>query len=82
MIRGTFLRAAAVLAPALCVPSGLAFAQSESLTTIRFAAQSGDDLRPVLDLVREFGADATEIVPNACENGLDLCRRFLGKCGG
>src|SRR5258708_23913077 len=32
--------------------------------------------------MREFGADATEIVPAACENGLDLCRRFLRKCGG
>src|SRR6202022_2413169 len=32
--------------------------------------------------MREFGADATEIVPDACENGLDLCRRFLRKCGG
>src|SRR5258708_32275397 len=32
--------------------------------------------------VREFGADATEIVPDACENGLDLGRRFLRKCGG
>src|SRR5437879_5338931 len=32
--------------------------------------------------MREFGADATEIVPDACENGLDLCRRFLRKCSG
>src|SRR5580704_17638730 len=32
--------------------------------------------------VREFGANATEIVPDACENGLDLCWRFLRKCGG
>src|SRR6266699_6487612 len=32
--------------------------------------------------VREFGANATEIVPDACENDLDLCRRFLRKCGG
>jgi len=32
--------------------------------------------------MREFGADATEIVPDACENGLDLRRRFLRKCGG
>src|SRR6516165_3051482 len=31
--------------------------------------------------MREFGADTTEIVPDACENGLDLCRRFLRKCG-
>src|SRR6516165_7807605 len=32
--------------------------------------------------MREFGADTTEIVPDACEDGLDLCRRFLRKCGG
>jgi hypothetical protein len=31
--------------------------------------------------MREFGADTTEIVPDACENGLDLRRRFLRKCG-
>src|SRR6516164_8722604 len=31
--------------------------------------------------MREFGADTTEIVPDARENGLDLCRRFLRKCG-
>ena len=30
----------------------------------------------------EVGAETTQIVPDACENSLDLCRRFLRKCGG
>ena len=44
MIRRSFLYATAAFA---AMP-GRAFAQAEPLTTIRFAAQAGDDLRPVL----------------------------------
>jgi NitT/TauT family transport system substrate-binding protein len=48
MIRRNFLYAAAAFAPLFGAASGRAFAQAEPPTTIRFAAQAGDDLRPVL----------------------------------
>ena len=32
--------------------------------------------------MREFGGDAAEIVPDACEDGIDLGRRFFRERGG
>jgi len=48
MIRRNFLYASAAFAPLFGAMPGRALAQAEPLTTIRFAAQAGDDLRPVL----------------------------------
>lgn len=65
MRRGAFVRASALLAPALAVSSGVAWAQSErQLTPVRFISSPGDDLRPILyaqsvGLFKRAGLDFT-----------------------
>jgi NitT/TauT family transport system substrate-binding protein len=64
MFRGTFLRAAAVLAPAFAASSKLASAQPATLTPVRYFSTAADDLRPFLyaqsaGIFREAGLDVT-----------------------
>jgi NitT/TauT family transport system substrate-binding protein len=48
VLRKTFLRASASLAPLFVVCGGTSFGQSPPVTTIRFTSAAGDDLRPIL----------------------------------
>ncbi len=67
------------------LPSSRSCANSSwvrSSISMRLSSGRAAIVLPDMVEMREFGADAAEIVPDACQNGLDLLGRFFRKGGG
>jgi NitT/TauT family transport system substrate-binding protein len=80
VLRNTFLRASASLAPLFALCGGTSLGQSAPVTTIRFTSAAGDDLRPILyaqsaGLFKRAGLNVTVQLANS---GATVAQAIVG----